>query len=115
MAAIPSMTLPRGVRVVLAPNAGLMTGPGTNQYLVGEGDEAVLLDDENRRRFAAAHAKPHALYLTHIHPDHVGGAHAARDTFGIPIAVHRSRRDFAVGPGPLHAEHPLDDGEELPY
>ena len=114
------MTAPRGVRVVLAPNAGLMTGPGTNQYVVGEGDEAVLidvasLDDENRRRFAAVPAKLQALYLTHIHPDHVGGAHAARERFGIPIAVHRSRRDFAVGPGPLRAERPLDDGDELPY
>jgi glyoxylase-like metal-dependent hydrolase (beta-lactamase superfamily II) len=114
------MSLPRGVRVVLAPNAGIMTGPGTNQYLVGEGDEAVLidcanLDDENRRRLAEAKVRLTALWLTHIHPDHVGGAHALRETFGVPIAVHRSRRDFPVGPGPLRAERPLDDGDELAF
>jgi glyoxylase-like metal-dependent hydrolase (beta-lactamase superfamily II) len=114
------MTMPRGVRVVLAPNPGIMTGPGTNQYLVGDGDEAVLidaaaLDDENRRRFAEAGATLEALYLTHIHPDHVGGAHAVRETFEVPIAVHRSRRDFVSGPGPLRAERPLEDGEELEY
>jgi glyoxylase-like metal-dependent hydrolase (beta-lactamase superfamily II) len=114
------MTMPRGVRVVLAPNPGLMTGPGTNQYLVGDGDEAVLidaaaLDDENRRRFAEAGATPEALYLTHIHPDHVGGAHAVRETFGVPIAVHHSRRDFDPGTGPLRAERALEDGDELPY
>jgi len=114
------MSTPPGVRVVLAPNAGIMTGPGTNQYLVGEGDGAVLidcavLDDENRRRFAAAGSRPQALWLTHIHPDHVGGAHAARETFGLPIAVHRSRRDFVVGPGPLRAERALDDGDELAF
>jgi glyoxylase-like metal-dependent hydrolase (beta-lactamase superfamily II) len=114
------MTMPRGVRVVLAPNAGIMTGPGTNQYLVGAGDRAVLIDaaqfdDENRRRFAEAGATLDALYLTHIHPDHVGGAHAVRDTFGVPIAVHRSRRDFDFGAGPLRAERVLEDGDELPY
>jgi glyoxylase-like metal-dependent hydrolase (beta-lactamase superfamily II) len=112
--------MPRGVRVVLAPNAGLMTGPGTNQYLVGDGAEAVLIDaaqfdDENRRRFAAANAELQALYLTHIHPDHVGGAHAVRETFGVPIAVYHSRRDFDSGTGPLRAERVLEDGDELPY
>ncbi|HWP64879.1 MAG TPA: MBL fold metallo-hydrolase [Candidatus Limnocylindria bacterium] len=109
-----------GVRVVLAPNAGLMTGPGTNQYLLGEGGDAVLidaapLDDENRRRLATAGVQIHALYLTHVHPDHVGGAHAVRETFGVPLAVHQSRRDFPVGPGPLGAERSLEDGDELPY
>jgi glyoxylase-like metal-dependent hydrolase (beta-lactamase superfamily II) len=114
------VTTPRGVRVVLAPNPGLMTGPGTNQYLVGDGDEVVLidaaaLDDENRRRLAATGGKIEALYLTHIHPDHVGGAHAVRETFGVPIAVHGSRRDFDPGTGPLRADRALRDGDELPY
>jgi glyoxylase-like metal-dependent hydrolase (beta-lactamase superfamily II) len=97
-----------------------MTGPGTNQYLVGEGEACVLIDAaaldlENRRRFDATGVRPTALWLTHIHPDHVGGAHAVRAAFGVPIAVHRSRRDFAYGPGPLRAERVLDDGDELPY
>jgi glyoxylase-like metal-dependent hydrolase (beta-lactamase superfamily II) len=114
------VTPPSGVRVVLAPNAGIMTGPGTNQWLVGEGDDAVLidaapLDDENRRRLGAAGVRIRELWLTHIHPDHVGGAHAVRETFGVPIAVHRSRRDFDHGPGPLRAERPLDDGDELAF
>jgi hypothetical protein len=50
------MELASGLRVVLAPNPGLMTGPGTNQYLLGARDAVQLdvapLDAENRRRLA---------------------------------------------------------------
>ena len=30
------------VRRITAPNPGMMTGPGTNTYLIGEGDIAVI-------------------------------------------------------------------------
>ena len=36
------MTLAPGVRRVVAPNAGMMTGPGTNTYLLGTQDIVVL-------------------------------------------------------------------------
>src|SRR5262249_54927805 len=62
-----SMELAAGLRVVLAPNPGLMTGPGTNQYLLGEHDalqlDAAPLDDENRRRLAASGVEAVALVL----------------------------------------------------
>jgi glyoxylase-like metal-dependent hydrolase (beta-lactamase superfamily II) len=106
-------------RVVLAPNPGVMTGPGTNQYLVG--DAAPLLidvasyDAENRRRLDAglAGAALAAILLTHIHPDHVGGASALRDAAGVPLAVHRSRAAFAFGAHPLEPDRLLDDGDEI--
>jgi len=34
--------LDRWVRRIIAPNPGVMTGPGTNTYVVGEGDLAVI-------------------------------------------------------------------------
>ncbi len=34
--------LARGVRRLTAPNPGLMTGPGTNSYLVGSVEVAVV-------------------------------------------------------------------------
>jgi glyoxylase-like metal-dependent hydrolase (beta-lactamase superfamily II) len=109
----------RDVRTVLAPNPGLMTGPGTNQYVIG-GDSAVVIDvagydEENARRFASTlgDARPAAILLTHIHPDHVGGAAALREATGAPLAVHRSRAGFVFGGRPLAPDRLLDDGEEI--
>jgi len=96
-----------------------MTGPGTNQYLVGDGRPLVIdvapYDDENARRFASALAgeRPDAILLTHIHPDHVGGAIALREATAAPVAVHRRRADFVHAGSPLRPDRLLDDGEEI--
>ena len=109
------------LRVVVAPNPGLMTGPGTNQYLVGDGRPLVIdaapYDGENARRFTSALAgeRPDAILLTHIHPDHVGGAVALREATGAPVAVHRRRADFTPGGRPLAPDRLLEDGDEIPH
>ena len=110
------MELAPGLRVVLAPNPGLMTGPGTNQYLLGELQiDAAALDAANNARLAAEGVRPTALLLTHIHPDHAGGALALRERWGLPIAVHGSRAAYEVVDGPLRAERSLADGDEIPW
>jgi glyoxylase-like metal-dependent hydrolase (beta-lactamase superfamily II) len=109
------------VQVVLAPNPGIMTGPGTNQYLVG--DESPFLidvayyDDENAQRMneALAARRLCGLLLTHIHPDHVGGTETLRTTYGIPVAVHRSRAGFVYGGRALAPDRLLDDGDEITH
>jgi glyoxylase-like metal-dependent hydrolase (beta-lactamase superfamily II) len=106
------------VRVVLAPNPGVMTGEGTNQYVIGRGPATVIdvapYDDENARRLADGIGGDVAqILLTHIHADHVGGARALADVLGAPVAVHRSRAGHATGGRPLAAGRLLDDGEEV--
>lgn len=64
-----------GVRRLVAPNPGMMTGPGTNTYLVGENEVAVI--DPGPR--IAAHLDAiqdqspgpvRWILVTHTHPDH---------------------------------------------
>lgn len=68
-----------GVRRLLAPNPSMMTGPGTNTYLLGSKEIAVIdpgpLIPEHLnsvRKLAAAPIK--WILVTHTHPDHSPGA-----------------------------------------
>ncbi len=84
----PSARLVPGVAVrlsdrvlrVTAGNAGIMTGPGTNSYLVGAGDDWTVIDpgpdDEAHvaALLAAAPGRIRRILVTHTHMDHSPGA-----------------------------------------
>jgi len=67
------------VRRIVAPNPGIMTGPGTNTYLVGI-DEIAVIDpgpDEASHLDAIAACggdRIRWILLTHTHADHAPGA-----------------------------------------
>ena len=89
----PALIAP-GVRRLVAPNPGMMTGPGTNTYLVGESDVAVIdpgpaIDRHIAAIQAAATGRIRWILCTHTHPDHSPGAAplaeaTGAETMGIP-------------------------------
>ncbi len=106
------ITLPEGVRTVLAPNPSLMTGPGTNTYLVTEPwAGAVVIDPgpDIREHLDAIVAAAHdvggvrTILITHGHPDHIEGAASLRALTGAPILAW-SREGSPV------ADETLSDG-----
>ena len=68
------------VRRVTARNPGVMTGPGTNTYLVGAGGECAIIDpgpaDQGHIEalIAAAPGPIRYILVTHTHRDHSPGA-----------------------------------------
>ena len=100
-----------GLLRLTAPNPGMMTGPGTNTYLVGEGPLAVVdpgPDDEGHRSallaaVAAAGTSIGWVLVTHTHPDHAPGAAALAAATGAEVVGFDARDGFepdrAVGDG----------------
>jgi glyoxylase-like metal-dependent hydrolase (beta-lactamase superfamily II) len=89
---VPSALSPL-VRRVVANNPGLMTGPGTNTYLVGIDEVAVIdpgPDDKAHVEAivgASMRERVRWVLLTHTHPDHWPAAAQIRAETGAQIAA----------------------------
>ena len=71
----------RNVMRLTAPNPGVMTGPGTNSYLVGDAQSGYIAIDPGpadadhlQRLYDAAGGDIRMIVCTHSHPDHSPGA-----------------------------------------
>lgn len=84
-------TLAPGIRRVLAPNPSPMTYRGTNTYLVGETDIAIIDPGPNDPRHLSAildavgKTPVTAICVTHAHVDHSPLARALADRTNAPI------------------------------
>jgi len=72
---------------IIAPNPGMMTGPGTNTYLVGDKDVAVIdpgpaIDSHIAAVLAAGAGRIRSVICTHTHMDHSPAAAAIKAATG---------------------------------
>lgn len=77
-------------RLILAPNPSPLTGPGTNTFLIGENQVAVIdpgPDDPGHLKAIeeAAKGRVSHILVTHAHRDHSAGAPALARMTGAPI------------------------------
>jgi glyoxylase-like metal-dependent hydrolase (beta-lactamase superfamily II)/8-oxo-dGTP pyrophosphatase MutT (NUDIX family) len=82
--------LDRLVTRITAPNPGAMTGPGTNSYLVGEGDLAVIdpgpaVESHIEKILETAKGKLRWIICTHTHLDHSPAAAALKAATGAQV------------------------------
>jgi glyoxylase-like metal-dependent hydrolase (beta-lactamase superfamily II) len=104
-------TLSPLVRRVLCPNPSLMTGPGTNTYLVGAEEVAVVdpgPDDpvHLERVLVAAGEALRWIVVTHAHPDHAPGARRLAGRTGVAVLGFDERVGF-------RPDRRVGDGEEV--
>jgi glyoxylase-like metal-dependent hydrolase (beta-lactamase superfamily II) len=86
-----------GVQRLVAPNASMMTGPGTNTYLLGDPPFAVIDPgpDDPRHLETIKREAPglELIFVTHTHPDHSSGAKSLAQDTGATLVGRTPPRD----------------------
>jgi len=109
---VPS-ALSQMVRRVVASNAGPMTGPGTNTYVVGVDEVAVIdpgpAEPEHIDAIIRASSADQIrwILLTHLHEDHAPGAALLRERTGAEVLAHTTR-DRSV-----QVDRVIDEGDAI--
>ena len=85
------VTVAPGIVRITAPNPGVMTGPGTNSYVVGERELAVIdpgpdIASHVEKLVEAAGGRLKWILCTHTHRDHSPAANALKAATGARIA-----------------------------
>ncbi|WP_347268893.1 MBL fold metallo-hydrolase [Paracoccus sp. (in: a-proteobacteria)] len=80
----------KALRVITADNPSPLTGPGTNTFLLGRGQVAVIdpgpdLAAHRAAILAAGAGRISHIFVTHAHLDHSAGARALAQATGAPI------------------------------
>jgi glyoxylase-like metal-dependent hydrolase (beta-lactamase superfamily II) len=116
---VPSALSPL-VRRIVAPNPGPFTGPGTNTYLVGIDEVAVIdpgPDDEGHIDAiigASMKERVRWVLLTHTHPDHAPGTtRLVKETGAQVLAFAKKPKDGDVVPDRVIGEGDTIEGTEF--
>jgi glyoxylase-like metal-dependent hydrolase (beta-lactamase superfamily II) len=109
--------LAEGVTRLVAPNPGMMTGPGTNTYLLGRREVAVIdpgpASDEHLRAIIDAAGGPiRWILVTHTHVDHSPAAAMLRAATGAALLGRPSPRGRHQDPS-FQPQRTLRDGDRL--
>ena len=114
----------KNVQRLTAPNPGVMTGPGTNSYLVGDPDTGFLVIDPGPadtehldRLWRAAGGNIRFIVCTHSHPDHSPGAQPLQALCAQhghkPPVLGLSSAPTARAASEFTPDRELQDGEQL--
>ena len=107
-----------GVRRITAPNPGVMTGPGTNSYLIGDDDLALIdpgpdLDAHREALLAAAGQRLRWIFCTHTHRDHSPLARILKAATGALLLGHPQTPDDGRQDMTFAPDRALTDGERI--
>jgi glyoxylase-like metal-dependent hydrolase (beta-lactamase superfamily II) len=106
------------IRRVTAPNPGMMTGPGTNTYLIGT-DKLALIDPgpESAVHLSAmldaAGKELKWILCTHTHLDHSPGARALKAQTGAQVLGFRAVPDDGRQDAGFAPDRALRDGDTV--
>jgi glyoxylase-like metal-dependent hydrolase (beta-lactamase superfamily II)/8-oxo-dGTP pyrophosphatase MutT (NUDIX family) len=112
-----TVTLAPGVRRLTAPNAGMMTGSGTNTYLLGT-DRFTVIDpgpansQHLERILGLTRGRISQILVTHTHRDHSPGAIALKSQTQAPVMGMPAPEDPSQDPD-FEPDKTLEHGEAL--
>ncbi|MGM0449985.1 MAG: MBL fold metallo-hydrolase, partial [Pseudomonadota bacterium] len=113
------VTITPTITRLTAPNPGVMTGSGTNTYILRAGNETLVVDpgpDQERHVeaiLAAAGGHIDRILLTHTHLDHTPATRQLRERTGAGLVFRRPAEGLAHHDYTLSPDHEPDDGEML--
>ena len=115
------VALLKNVQRLTAPNPGVMTGPGTNSYLVGDPHTGFIAIDPGpadpdhlERLWRAAGGNIRFIVCTHSHPDHSPGAAPLQAMCkNQPPILGLASRPTARANSQFQPDRELQDGERL--
>ncbi|NKI17690.1 MBL fold metallo-hydrolase [Spongiibacter sp. KMU-166] len=109
-----------GIHRLVAPNPGIMTGPGTNTYLLGRRRITVLDPGPAmpehiaaiNEAIAALGGELEQVLVTHTHPDHSPAARVLAEQHGVPL-LGATIADDGHQDTSFKADVELSDGLEI--